>query len=76
MVNGRIAECEIYCSTEPSVWAAPVAKVKWSNTDKLETVNFQQPVTARYLKLVAKSEVNGQPFAAIAELDVLMDERR
>ena len=76
MANGRIAECEIYCSTEPSVWAAPVAKVKWPNTDKLQTVNFRQPVKARYLKVVARSEVNGQPFAAIAELDVLMDERR
>jgi hypothetical protein len=53
-----------------------VAKVKWPNTDKLQTVNFQQPVKARYLKVVASSEVNGQPFAAIAELDVLMDERR
>jgi len=39
-------------------------------------VNFQQPVKMRYLKVVARSEVNGQPFAAIAELDVLMDERR
>ena len=74
MANGRIAECEIYCSAEPNVWAAPVAKVKWPNTDKLQTVNFQQPVKARYLKVVARSEVNGQSFAAIAELDVLMDE--
>ena len=75
MVNGRIAACEIYCSTEPNVWAAPVAKVNWPNTDQLQTVNFQQPVKARYLKVVARSEVNGQPFASIAELDVLMDER-
>jgi hypothetical protein len=74
MANGRIAECEIYCSTEPNVWAAPVAKVKWPNTDKLQTLNFRQPVKARYLKVVARSEVNGQPFAGIAELDVLMDE--
>ena len=75
MVNGRIAECEIYCSTEPNSWAAPVATVKWPNDAKLQTVNFRQPVTARYLKLVAKSEVNGQPFAAIADLDVLTTER-
>jgi hypothetical protein len=73
MANGRIAECEICCSTASNVWAAPVAKVKWPNTDKLQTVNFQQPVKARYLKVVARSEVNGQPFAGIAELDVLMD---
>jgi hypothetical protein len=29
----------------------------------------------RYLMLIARSEVNGQPYAAIAELDVLMDEK-
>jgi len=76
MANGRIAECEIYCSTEPNVWAAPVAKVKWPNTDKLQTVNFQPPLKARYLKVVARAEVNGQPFAGIAELDVLTVDQR
>ncbi len=75
MANGRIAQGEIYCSTEPNSWPAPAAKVKWPDTDQLQTVTFKQPVTARYLKLVARSEVNGNPFASIAELDVLMDER-
>ncbi len=74
MDNGRIAECEIYCSTEPNSWAAPAAKVNWPNTEKLQTVTFPQPVAARYLKVVARSEVHGQPFASIAELDVLTDE--
>ncbi len=74
MANGRIAECEIYCSAEPNVWAAPVATVNWPNTDKLQTVTFRQPITARYFKLVARSEVNAQPFASIAELDVLLSE--
>jgi hypothetical protein len=73
--NGRIAECEIYCSTEPNSWAAPTAKVKWPNTDQLQTVNFKLPVKARYLKVVARSEVNHNPYASIAELDVLTDEK-
>ena len=75
MASGRIADCEIYCSTDANSWAEPVAKVKWPNTDMLQTVTFQQPVKARYLKLVAKSEVSGQPFAGIAELDVVTDEQ-
>ena len=73
MANGRIAECEIYCSADANSWTEPVAKVNWPNTELLQTVTFQQPVKARYLKLVAKSEVSGQPFAGIAELDVLTD---
>jgi hypothetical protein len=74
MANGRIAECEIYCSTEPNSWAAPTAKVRWPNTDQLQNVKFGQAVKARYLKVVARSEVNGNSFASIAELDVLTDE--
>jgi beta-galactosidase len=73
--NGRIAECEIYCSTNPTSWAAPTAKVKWPNTSELQAVRFKQPVSARYLKVVARSEVNGRPYASIAELDVLTDEK-
>ena len=75
MANGRIADCEIYCSTNPASWAAPAAKAKWPNTAQLQTVRFPEPVRARYLKVVARSEANGNPFASIAELDVLTDEK-
>ena len=46
-----------------------------ANTAQLQTVRFEPPVKARYLKVVARSEVNGNPFASIAELDVLTDEK-
>jgi hypothetical protein len=75
MVNGRIAECEIYCSADPASWAAPAAKAKWRNSSTLQTVRFKQPIKARFLKVVARSEVNGNPHASIAELDVLTDEK-
>jgi len=75
LANGRIAQCEIYCSTSPASWAAPAAKVKWTNTGELQAVHFEPPVQGRYLKVVARSEVNGNPFASIAELDVLTDEK-
>jgi hypothetical protein len=73
MANGRIADAEVYCSTEPNAWGAPVVRTSWPNTDQLQTLVFKQPVRARYLKVVALSEVNGNPFAGIAELDVLAD---
>jgi hypothetical protein len=75
MAAGRIAECEVYCSSEPNAWSAPISKVKWPNTDQLQTVSFDQPVKARYLKVVALSEVNRNPYASIAELDVLTDDK-
>jgi hypothetical protein len=71
MANGRIAEAEVHCSNEPKKWGAPIATVKWPNTTDLQTVRFAKPVAARYLKLVPKSEVKGQPFAVVAELDII-----
>ena len=75
MANGRIREAEIYCSLAPTGWGKPTAKAHWNASAELQTVWFRQPVQARYLKLLAKSTVNGQPFAAVAELDVILADR-
>jgi hypothetical protein len=72
-VNGRIAEAEIFCATDPESWGAPVATAQWRNSEQLQTVQFAQPLKARYLKLVVKSEINRNPFASVAELDVVTD---
>jgi len=75
MANGRIARGEVYCSRDRAAWGEPVATVKWPNTQDLQTVYFKQPVKARFLKVVALAEVNGNPYTSIAELDVLTDDR-
>jgi hypothetical protein len=75
MANGRIAECEVFCSNDPKSWPAPAATARWPNTGALQIVTFAQPVKARYLKLEAKSEVNGNPFASIAEVDIVTEEK-
>jgi hypothetical protein len=66
MANGRLAECEIFADGKP------VASVTWPNSADLQTLRFNPPVTARSLRLVIKSETNGNPFASIGELDVLL----
>ena len=73
--NGRIREAEIYCSLAAKSWGKPTATARWDGSEKLQTVRFRQPVEARYLKLLAKSSVSGQPFTAIAELDVILADR-
>jgi hypothetical protein len=69
--NGRIAGVEVYTSSDANQWSPPRASARWANTDQLQEVRFSEPVNARYLKLVAKSEVSGNAFAALAELDVI-----
>jgi hypothetical protein len=69
MMNGRIAQYEIHVSTDGMNWEKAAAG-EWPNSPHLQTVYFESLVTARYLKLVALSEVNGQDFTSAAEVDV------
>ena len=61
---------EIYVSADGKEWGAPVAKGTWKNSGSEQTAKLRTPAKGRYLKLVALSEVEGQKFASIAELDV------
>jgi len=70
MENGRIAQYEVYVSKEVTAWGEPVASGAWPNSGSQQNVRFKQPIAARYLKLVAMSEINGNDFAAVAELYV------
>ncbi len=70
MENGRIAAYEVYASRDGASWGEAVASGTWPNGPAKRTVNFKSPVPARYVKLVAKSEVKGNAFAAVAELEV------
>jgi hypothetical protein len=72
--NGRIAQAEVFCSTNGESWGSAVGAASWSNSEKLQTIEFRQTTKARYLKLAIKSEVNGNPFAALAELEVITEE--
>ncbi len=54
-------------------WGQAVATGTWPNDAKLKTVRFAKPQEARFVKLVALSEVRGQPFASAAEVDILVE---
>ena len=70
--NGRIARYEVYASREQRIWGAPVASGVWSSGPHLQTAQFSQPVTCRYVKIVALSEVAGEQFSSAAEFDVIL----
>ncbi len=73
MANGRIAAYEIYVSDDGKQWGEPVAQGNFPNTGDLQTVLFKQPRAARFIRFVALKEVNGNKFASIAELDVIVE---
>ncbi|UNK70814.1 family 20 glycosylhydrolase [Microbacterium sp. H1-D42] len=69
--NGRIGEYEVYASTDVAtidgVWGEPVSSGAFANTGDAQIAGFPAQ-SARYLKLVALSEVNGNPWATVGEL--------
>lgn len=68
-VNGRIADYAFYTSLDGINWGAAVATGTFANTADLQTVGFTQ-TTGQFIKLVALSEVNGNPWTSVAELGV------
>ena len=74
MTNGRIARYELYAEHRSARnGAEPVASGEWPNDATLKTIRLDQAVEARFVKLVALSEVRGQPFASVAEVDVILE---
>jgi hypothetical protein len=70
LANGRIADYEFFVSADGTSWGSPVASGTLGNTPFEQRVNFASR-SGRYIRLRALSEVMGQPWAAIAELNVL-----
>jgi beta-galactosidase len=72
MTNGRIADYEVHASTDGASWQQ-VAAGHWPNDADRKTIRFERSIVARYLRLVAISEVNGQDFVSAAELDIPLE---
>jgi endo-alpha-N-acetylgalactosaminidase len=73
MANGRIGKFELYATVIGQSWGEPIASGQWPNDAPLKTIRLEEGVEARFLKLVALSEVQGRPFAAVAEVDILVE---
>jgi PKD repeat protein len=68
--NGGIAEYEFYVSVDSENWGSPVASGIFPSTEAKQEVVFY-PKYARYVKLVALSEVRGRPWTSAAEIEVM-----
>jgi len=68
--NGRINDYELYVSNDTSEWGSPVKTGQFVNTSAPQSVVPDSIKSGRYLRLVALSEVNGNPWASAAEFSV------
>ena len=67
--NGTIKDFEFYVSSDGVNWGAPAHTGTWSG-QVLQEETLSQPTFGRYIRLVALSEINGNPYGAVAELNV------
>jgi photosystem II stability/assembly factor-like uncharacterized protein len=69
--NGRIKEYELYISTDSLDWGTPVHTGSFQNTSAPQLIYFNTPVTGKYFRLKALSEVNGNSWASAAEFSMV-----
>ncbi|KAM0546623.1 hypothetical protein ACHAPJ_010761 [Fusarium lateritium] len=67
--NGFISGHKVSLSTDGKNWGSPVAFGVWHGDSSVKVSNFETK-PARYVRLVAISNVNGNPWTSIAELNV------
>lgn len=69
-VNGRAAQYRFAISNDAKEWIT-VAEGKFPNSSERQKIELWRTVTARYLRFVAMSEVNGRDFASAAEIEII-----
>ena len=74
--NGMIGQFELYASNDLTDWGEPVTKGRFRNEKRLQAAPLAKPVSARYVRVVAISSINGQPFASAAEIGFLKIDAR
>ncbi len=70
--DGRIKDYEFYVSTDNINWEL-VSAGEWANSKDRKYGIFSNQVSARYIKLVALSEVNGGNLAYCADLSIITE---
>jgi len=69
LTNGNVLDYEVYLSLDGAVWGTSVASGTFDTTRLSKEVNFT-PQRARFIRFVALSEINGNPWTNAAEINV------
>ena len=68
--NGMVKGFEVYLSLDGKTWGTAVATGEFKNTTSLQVAKLKTAKVARYLKFVAKSEINGKAWTSAAEVGI------
>ena len=68
--NGMIREYEIYIADNPTNMGSAVATGSFARTTAQQQAKLSTPKEGRYLKLIAKSEINNHAWASASEISI------
>jgi hypothetical protein len=71
--NGFIKDYAIFVSADATSWGEAVARGTFTRDDSMKTVWLERPARGRFVKFVALSGFDSQPFAALAEFGVVTE---
>ena len=68
--NGMVKTYEVYLSLDGKTWGNPVVKGEFKNTTAMQVAPLTTPTAGRYLKFIAKSEINGKAWTSASEIGI------
>ena len=68
--NGMVKQYEVYLSEDGKTWGDPVVSGEFKNSTAQQVATLSAPTRGRYLKFVAKSEINGRAWSSAAEIGI------
>lgn len=71
MSNGRVKAYAIYLSQDGTSWGSPVASGTFPDSPRAQTVRFDAPKTAKYIRFEVKSDQSGGDHGAVGEIEIV-----
>src|SRR5574344_208351 len=68
--NGMVKAYDVYLSLDGKTWGSPVASGEFKNTTAMQIAKLSKPTAGRYIKFVAKSEINNKAWTSAAEIGI------
>ncbi|MBK8979165.1 MAG: alpha-L-fucosidase [Planctomycetes bacterium] len=73
--NGAIVRCDVATSVDGTSWSAALTDAELANVANHpveQTLLFDRPTEARFVRITSRAAVDGRPWASLAELGVLV----
>lgn len=70
--NGAFGQVTVYVMGNQNTKEEPAGECKFEKRREPQTLEFEEPLKGRFVKIVIESEVNGGPWASAADIGVLV----